>query len=58
MLKIKKIIKLILKYICELLIPALGLICLLCAGNEPTFILGLLITIISLEVYIKQNWKK
>lgn len=55
---IKKIIILILKYICDLSIPALGLICLLCAGNKPTFILGLLITIISLEDYIEKNWKK
>ncbi len=48
----KKIIKLILKYFYKEMIPAFGLLCLLCAGNIPTFILGLGVTIISLYDYL------
>ena len=47
---------LILNYVIKLLIPALGLIALLCAGNTPTFILGLLISIISFKAYTDEHW--
>ena len=50
-----KIIKLILKYFIKELIPAFGLICLLCAGNMPTFIMGVIITIISLYDYLVEK---
>lgn len=50
-----KLIILILNYICKILIPAFGLICLLCAGNRPTFIFGLLVTILSFYLYCKEK---
>lgn len=56
MLKIKKLVILILKYILDLLIPAFGLIALLGAGNISTFILGLFITILSIGNYIEDKW--
>lgn len=50
-----KIIKLILRYIIKELIPAFGLLCLLCAGNMSTFIIGVIITIISLYDYLVEK---
>lgn len=50
-----KIIKLILKYIIKELIPAFGLMCLLGAGDMPTFIMGVIITIISLYNYLVEK---
>lgn len=50
-----KIIRLILKYLIKEYLPALGLIFILGAGNIPTLIMGITITIISLYNYLEEN---
>ncbi len=49
-----KKINIVFNYICKILIPAFGLMCLLFAGNTITFILGLAITILSFYLYCKE----
>lgn len=56
MLKIKRLIILILKYIVDVALAGFGLVALLGAGNTATFIIGLFLTIISLGNYIEKNW--
>ncbi len=50
-----KFLKLIFNYILDLVIPSFGLICLLCAGNWQTRVLGIGITLESFWIYAKNR---